>query len=248
MNQTTGIEQTRDHDLGYLVTNLKGLYVKLAANEGWFRQTWMGVPIWQLPDDLVRLQRVVFDVKPTWIVETGTKFGGSAIFFASLLAAMGRTAKDPGGIVTVDIHQTTEAKEVLATHPLAGFVKKTIVGDAAAAETVAAIRQALGADPGGVLVILDDNHNADHVRREIAGYAPLVTLGSYLIVADTVFEELAGTPVGKPTDKYPDVAASNPRAAVTQFLAGTTTFHRDLRYTEPGVSNFPDGFLRRVSA
>src|SRR5690606_12868116 len=112
-----------DRDLDYAVRGIKNLYVKLAANEGWFRQTWLGVPIWQISDDIVRLQRVVADVKPTWIVETGTKFGGSAIFFASLLSLLGRKPSDPGGVITIDIHRTAEAAEVLRCHAYAGYVR-----------------------------------------------------------------------------------------------------------------------------
>lgn len=233
-------------DLDYAVRGIKNLYVKLAANEGWFRQSWLGVPIWQISDDIVRLQRVVADVKPTWIVETGTKFGGSAIFFASLLSLLGRKPEDPGGIITVDIHRTTEATEVLGSHAYANYVRAALVGDAAAPETIAAVKAEIAKQPGSVLVFLDDNHNAEHVYREILGYAPLVTPGSYLIVADTVFAEMGGTPVGVPTEKYPDVELSNPRVALHRFLKEDHAFHRDESYAAGGASNFPDGFLRRV--
>ncbi len=236
-------DSTPPRDLDYAVRGIKNLYVKLAANEGWFRQTWMGVPIWQISDDLVRLQQAVFDVKPAWIVETGTKFGGSAIFFSSLLKLMGH---DAGGVITVDIHRTAEAAEVLKSHPLASAVKLALVADAAAPETVAAIQAEIAKKPGSVLVFLDDNHNADHVYKEMTGYAPLVTMGSYLIVADTVFAEMAGTPVGKPTEKYPDVELSNPRVALHRFLREHTGFMHDQAYAGGAVSNFPDGFLKRV--
>jgi cephalosporin hydroxylase len=78
-------------------------------------------------------------------------------------------------------------------------------------------------------------------------YAPLVSPGSYLIVADTVFQDLAGTPVGTSTEKYPDVANSNPRVAVARFLAERQDFVRDNRFVGKGMSNFADGFLRRVA-
>jgi cephalosporin hydroxylase len=233
-------------DLDYLVQDLRTMYVRMAANEGWFRQMWLGVPIWQLAEDLIRLQRVVVDIKPRWIVETGTKYGGSAIFFASILQMLGRTPQQAGGIVTIDIHQTDEAKETLASHSLASFVKASFVGDAAAPEMIAKIKQFVDQDPGPTLVFLDDNHNADHVHREMMGYAPLVTVGSFLVVADTSFADLGGTPVGRPTDKYPDVAASNPRVAVNRFLGAGKEFERDMGYSDGGASNFLDGFLRRV--
>ena len=76
---------------GYLMNDLLRMMTRIGANEHWYEQTWMGVPIWQIPGDLLRLQEVIFDIQPTWIVETGTKFGGSAIFFSSLLKLIGKT-------------------------------------------------------------------------------------------------------------------------------------------------------------
>lgn len=54
-------------------------------------------------------QHIAFDANPKWIVETGAGFCGLAIIFASLLAMMGRTA-DAGGVITVDVRETTELK------------------------------------------------------------------------------------------------------------------------------------------
>ncbi|MCF7979213.1 MAG: cephalosporin hydroxylase family protein [Chromatiaceae bacterium] len=231
----------------YLLGDLKRMMVRIAANEHWYEQQWLGAPIWQLPDDLLRLQQIVSEVRPRWIIETGTKFGGSAIFFASLLRLLGCAGGDNGGgVITLDIHGTVEAQRILTEHPQADLVKPAILGDAAD-PTVAAQAKALLDGRGPVLVFLDDNHNAEHVLREMTLYGPLVTPGSYLIVADTVFGDLAGTPVGTPTAKYPDVAASNPRVAVERFLAEHPEFERDLRFLESGIGNFLDGFLRRVS-
>ena len=228
----------------YVKSDLVRLMGRIAANEHWYKQHWLSIPIWQLSEDVMRLQEIVSEVKPQWIVETGTKFGGSAIFFASLQHLLNLNA---GGVVTVDLTQYTEAVENLRTHPHAGRVKAALVGDAAAPETVAQVRQVLDSSPGPTLVFLDDNHNAEHVYREMVQYAPLVSVGSYLVVADTVFEDLAGTPVGTPTDKYPDVARSNPRVAVERFLSERRDFVRDTRYVGKGIGNFNDGFLRRVA-
>lgn len=228
----------------YVINDLKKLWGKIAANERWYEHNWMGVPIWQLPEDLIRLQEICFEVQPDWIVETGTKFGGSAIFFASLLEL---TGKRQGGVITLDIFSTTEAQKTLAEHPLRHYVKKTIVGDASAASVGEQVRNTLGDNPGKVLVFLDDNHNAEHVYREMELYAPFVSPGSYMIVADTIFQDLAGTPVGVSTDKYPDVASSNPRVAVSRFLEERNDFERDSRFMDKGVGNFPDGFLKKIS-
>jgi cephalosporin hydroxylase len=227
----------------YLLNDLLRMMTRIGANEHWYEQFWLGVPVWQLPGDLLRLQQIVVEVKPKWIIETGTKFGGSAIFFASLLKLIGQ---EDGGVITVDLTPYQEAAATFSTHPHAGLVRKSIIGDAASPAVVAEIALAMKGREGSTLVFLDDNHNAEHVSREMNQYSALVTPGSYLIVADTVFEDLAGTPVGTPTEKYPDVQKSNPRVAVNRFLAERSDFVRDGRFAGKGLSNFSDGFLRRL--
>lgn len=227
----------------YLIDDLCRTYIRTAANEAWFRQYWQGVEVWQLPEDLLRLQTVVHQVRPRWIIETGTKFGGSALFFASMLMLNGETQ---GGVLTVDLDLKPEALRCFEHHPLGNKVRAALAGDAADPALIAEFSRLIASEPGPVMVFLDDNHNADHVEQELMGYASLVTEGSYLIVADTVFADLAGTPVGLATDKYPDVATSNPRVAVERFLARND--HDFKRVAPPcpyGPGNFMDGFLRK---
>ncbi len=236
-------------DLNFVVRDLQRTFLRVADNLRWYEQTWLGVPIWQLPEDLVALQRIVFDANPKWIVETGTKFGGSAIFFASLLAMMGRTSDQGGGVITVDIHETAEARELLQDKPhrFAPLVRQRLVGDAKAPEMLAAMRATIAADPGPVLVFLDDWHDGDHVYAELQVYSKLVAPGEILIVADTTFEDLADTPVVVPSEKYPDAKRSNPRVALKRFLAERDDFVVVPDYTSTAISNFPDSVLRRVA-
>ena len=235
-------------DLNFVVRDLQRTFLRVADNLRWYEQTWLGVPIWQLADDLVALQRIVFDANPKWIVETGTKFGGSAIFFASLLAMMGRTAESGGGVITVDVHETAEAKKLLSDQPhrLAPWVRQRLTGDAKAPEILAAISAAIAADPGPVMVFLDDWHDGDHVYAEMQVYSKLVTPGGILIVADTTFKDLADTPALVPSEKYPDAQRSNPRVALRHFLSERSDFLVVPDYTSTGIRNFPDSVLRKV--
>jgi cephalosporin hydroxylase len=234
-------------DLNFVVRDLQRTFLRIADNLRWYEQTWLGVPIWQLPEDLVALQRIVFDANPKWIVETGTKFGGSAIFFGSLLSMMGRTPESEGGIITVDIHETSEARELLSESPhrMAPYVKQRLVGDAKSPEIIASIQATIDAAPGPVLVFLDDWHDGDHVYEEMQRYSELVLPGGIMIVADTTFEDLADTPIVVPSEKYPDAKRSNPRVALRRFLSERCDFVVDTSYTSTGISNFPDSVLRR---
>lgn len=222
-------------DLDFVVKDMQRTFLRVADNLRWYEQTWLGVPIWQLADDLVALQQLIFDIQPKWIVETGIKFGGSAIFFASLLAMMGRTAGSGGGVITVDVHETIEARELLSNHPhrFAPFVRQRLIGDAKSSEIVAAINATISTDPGSVMVFLDDWHDGDHVYAEMQVYAKLVTQGGILIVADTTFEDLTDTPVVAHSEKYPDAMRSNPRVALRHFLSER--------------SDFPDSVLQKVA-
>jgi cephalosporin hydroxylase len=241
---------SNDHnvDLRFVVHDLQKSLTRIAANLRWYEQTWLGVPTWQLPDDLVALQRIVFDAQPKWIVETGTKFGGCSLFFASILAMMGRTPGE-GGVITVDIEETAEARRLLsedspARHRLAPFVRR-IIGDAEAPETVAAAASAIAADPGSVMVLLDDWHDGDHVYAELLAYSQLVTPEGMLIVADTTFADLADTPLVAASAKYGNAASSNPRTALRRFLGENSHFTVVPDYTRTGISNFPDSVLKK---
>jgi cephalosporin hydroxylase len=235
-------------DLNFVVRDLQRTFLRVADNLRWYEQTWLGVPIWQLADDLVALQRIVFDANPKWIVETGTKFGGSAVFFASLLAMMGRTPGVDGGVITVDIHETAEAREALLKKPhrLAPLVRQRLIGDAKSPDILSTISATIAGDPGAVMVFLDDWHDGDHVYAELQGYSRMVTPGGFLIVADTTFEDLADTPVVARSEKYPDAMRSNPRVALRRFLAEQSDFLVVPDYTSTGISNFPDSVLRRM--
>ena len=233
-------------DLNFVCKDLQRTFLRVADNLRWYEQSWLGVPIWQLPDDLVALQRIVFDTKPKWIVETGTKFGGSAIFFSSLLAMIGCSG---GGVITVDIHETAEARDLLhnKSHPMSSRVRLRLIADAKAPGTLSIMRATIAADPGPTMVFLDDWHDGDHVYAELLEYSRLVTPGNILIVADTAFEDLADTPAGAASEKYPNIGVSNPRVALKRFLARQREFEAIPDYTSSGISNFPDSVLRRTA-
>jgi cephalosporin hydroxylase len=98
----------------------------------------------------------LYKLRPKWIVETGTKFGGSAIFFASLLRLLG---DETGGVVTVDLTQYTEAATDAGRNiQYANLVRKALVGDAASPDVVKEIAASMRGNEGCTLVFLDDNH------------------------------------------------------------------------------------------
>ena len=173
--------------------------------------TWMGRPVIQLPEDLLRIQEVVWQVQPDIIVETGVAHGGSLVFYASLLTTRA------GRVIGIDRDIRPANRRALLQHPLATAIT-LIDGDSAAAATAAQVRAAIP-DGARVMVILDSDHSRAHVAAELALYADLVSPGSFIVVCDGIMARLTGAPRSQP-----DWAWNNPQAAVAAFLAQRADF------------------------
>jgi cephalosporin hydroxylase len=206
-----------------------------------YRFTWLGRPVIQLPEDLVRLQELVFRVRPEVVVETGVAHGGSLVLYASVLEALGR-----GRVIGVDIDVRPQNREAIESHPLAHRI--TLVdGDSADPATFMRVQAAVcGAQ--SALVVLDSKHTKEHVLAELRLYGRLVTPRSYLVVADGIMRDVAGAP-----RTSPDWTWNNPRAAVDEFLAENDSFVReepappfDESAVRTPVTYFGGGWLRRV--
>jgi cephalosporin hydroxylase len=205
--------------------------------------TWMGRPIIQLPEDMIRIQEVIWRLRPDVIVETGVAHGGSLVFYAGLLKALGR-----GRVIGVDIEIRSHNRAAIEAHPMADVIT-LIEGSSITPATVKAVRALIS--PGQrVLVILDSNHSRDHVAAELALYGPLVSPGSYIVACDGIMAQVAGAPRTRP-----DWAWDNPISAVEAFVAGAADFVLE----EPGfafneglvrdrVTYWPKCFIKRVAA
>ena len=221
---------------------LADLWVRL----GWVQKysyafSWMGRPIIQLPDDMVRIQEAIFATRPDVIIETGVAHGGSLVFYASLFEAMGG-----GRVVGVDIEIREHNRAAIEAHPMMKRIA-LIEGSSTAVETVARVR-ALLKPTERVMVILDSNHSKAHVADELAAYAPMVTPGCHLLAQDGVMELVAGMPRTEA-----DWDWNNPRTAVAEFLAAHPEFRSskaarpfDESQAVPDCSHHPDGWLLRV--
>lgn len=196
---------------------------------------WLGLPIIQYPADIVAMQEVIWQMRPQVIVETGVARGGSLVFYASMLQLLGQD----GVVVGVEVALTDENRKAIETHPLAGRIR-LVDGSSVADETVAQVKRTVGA-AAPVLVILDSLHTHDHVLQELRAYAPLVRRGSYLVVFDTLIENLPAEVIGdRPWGK-----GDNPKTAVQAFLKETNRFEIDRSFDDRLLlSVCSTGFLR----
>lgn len=209
---------------------------ELWLRSGWERQiysmiTWLGVPIGQLPEDLLMMQECIQNVRPDVIVETGTYLGGTALFYASMLELIGG-----GHVISVDAHAYERPQpSVQSLNRCITFITGNSTDPAVVAQVSARIKPT-----DRVLVALDSDHSRAHVQKELEVYAPLVTPGSYIVVFDGVMEVLADAPRGSST-----WAGDSPAPAIRDFLAAHPEFLVDPRYSRLQATYSPNGYLRR---
>lgn len=214
---------------------------ELWTRSGWqqkfsYELTWLGIPIIQLPEDILIMQELLWKTRPDVVVECGVAHGGALVLYASILELIGK-----GRVVGVDVEIRKYNRLAIESHAL-GHRITLIEGDSLAAETVAAVSDLIR--PGDkVLVALDSLHTRAHVAAELERYAPLVTPSSYVVVFDGVMPLVADAP-----NAGPDWDVDNPLEAVRDFLRTHDEFEIDPLYNRLGVTYCPSGFLRRRSA
>ncbi len=202
---------------------------------------WMGRPVIQLPEDMIRIQEVIYSVKPDVIVETGVAHGGSLIFYASLCKAM-----EKGRIVGIDIEIRTHNRAAIEAHEMSPWIT-LVEGSSTDPAIVDRVRELVG-DAKTVLVLLDSNHTRAHVLAELEAYGPMVTEGSYIVATDGIMRDLVGAPRSQD-----DWALNNPYEAAKDFSAK----NRDFAIEEPAfpfnegmvnerVTYWPGSYLKRV--
>ncbi len=199
--------------------------------------SWLGRPIIQYPQDILAMQEITWKVKPDLIIETGIAHGGSLIFYASMLELIGRK----GTVLGIDVDIREHNRKEIEKHPLFKRIKM-IQGSSTDEKVINKTRKFMEGRKT-VLVVLDSNHTHDHVLKELELYAPLVTKGSYLVVFDTIIEDL-------PKKFYPHRPwdrGNNPRTAVIEFLKHNKRFVVDKEIEQKLLLTVsPGGYLRRI--
>jgi cephalosporin hydroxylase len=201
-----------------------------------YQWSWLGLPMIQLPADILALQEIVWETKPDVIVETGVAWGGSTVFYASLLQLLGK-----GMIIGIDLNLMDHVTKSIMSYPFSDRIH-LLRGSSVDAGMAAKIK-ALIAPGQSVMVVLDSHHTHEHVLDELRLYAPLVTKGNFLVVCDTIVE----TTTLQPHRPRPWGRGNNPHTALEAFLKESDRFERD-QYVNGKVvtSLFPGGYVRCV--
>lgn len=222
------------------------LLSELWLKVGWAQRysytfTWLGRPIIQLPEDVLRIQEAIFSLKPDIVIETGIARGGSLVLYASLLELLGN-----GRVIGVDIEIRPHNREAIEAHPLAPRITM-IESSSTDPAVVGAIAEQV-TETDRVLVILDSNHSREHVRDELRAYAGIVSVGSYMVATDGIMHILEAVPGGQPGwDR------DNPMQAARDFVAENQDFAIEdppLLFNDGGIESrvtyWPGAYVKRL--
>ncbi len=240
MSDTTPYDPERAESMGsdLELSRLKEqFFLKTCEYRYSYNFSWLGRPIIQYPQDMVAMQEIIWNIQPDLIVETGIAHGGGLIFYASILELIGGN----GQVLGVDVDIREHNRREIQKHPM--FKRITMIeGSSVDADVVRQVHD-FARGKSRVLVVLDSLHTHDHVLKELAAYSPLVRTGSYLVVFDTVIEDMpAGYFSDRPWDK-----GNNPKTAVWEFLRTNDRFTID-KGTEGKlvITVAPDGYLKCI--
>jgi cephalosporin hydroxylase len=142
----------------------------------WDTTTWIGVKTLKSPSDMWNYQEILTSLRPSLVIEFGTRFGGSALFFADVMRQIGNRFK----LLSVDV-DASNISERTRRDPDVELLTLSSV-DPRVAERITGLRREY---PGPVFAILDSDHAEAHVLAEMKSIRPVLVSGDYLIVEDT---------------------------------------------------------------
>jgi cephalosporin hydroxylase len=218
----------------------QAISLTVAANEFMYgyQWEWCGVPIIRHPDDMVLQQEIIWNLRPTHIVETGIARGGSLILSASLMEMTGVKAN----VLGIDIQIFPHAQDALRN-----WINENKIhvheSDSTSASTAQLVKDFLSNSSSPALIVLDSNHSHNHVLNELVNFSALVPVESIIMVADTIISEM---PDGS-YENRPWSNKSNPLTAVEEFLRGNQNFKLDKRWSRRSLmGECRDGIIRRI--
>ena len=193
---------------------------------------WLGVPIIQMPGDLIVFQDIVYKTRPDLIIETGVARGGSLIFWASIQQLCGIQGK----VLGIDIDIREHAHQAINSSRQKNQIQ-LLEGSSTDLEIFSQVKK-LSTKSKRVMVVLDSNHTHEHVLAELNLYADIVTRDCMLLVLDTVIDDLT------PDSDRPWGPGASPKSAVIEFMnSRPNDFENTLVYeTRAAISVAPKGY------
>ena len=197
---------------------------------------WLGRPIIQFPQDMVAVQELIWKIKPDFIIESGIARGGSLIFYASILELLNH-----GKIIGIDIDIRKHNRIEIENHTLFKRIK-LIEGSSIDDSVIHKIKKIIK-DKKKIMILLDSHHTEQHVLEELEKYSPFVRSGSYIVVFDTIIEDMKK----HHSKNRPWNHGNNPKTAVSKFLKKNKRFKIDKEIQKKLlITSCPDGYLKCI--
>lgn len=207
-------------------------WLKIGWNQKYtYTFSWLGRPIIQLPEDMFRMQEVIYRIKPDVIIEAGVAHGGSLVFYASLCKAMGN-----GRVIGIDIEIRPHNRNAIEVHEL--FPLITLVEGSSTDPNVIRDVKSMVKPEETVMMVLDSCHTKQHVLDELEAYHDLISTGSYLVAMDGIMKDLGNVPRGNP-----EWSENNPAAAASEFAQT----HPEFKIEQPEWSFNESGLTKNVT-
>lgn len=235
VNSLKNIElMNADHQLNELRDKL---YLAIVNYKYSFNFNWLDRPIIQLPADIIAMQEIIWDVKPDLIIETGIAHGGCLIFSASMMELL----EGNGEVLGIDIEIREHNRIEIQKHTM--FKRITMIEGSSVDDKIVKRINEFAKNKERVLVALDSLHTHEHVLKELQSYSPLVSKGSYIVVFDTIIEDLPKNMfIDRPWNK-----GNNPKTAVWEFLENNNRFIIDKQIEDRLlITTNADGYLKCV--
>ena len=189
----------------------------------WRDTRWLGRPVQTPPTDLLIYQELVERVRPDWIVETGARNGGRALFLASVCELLGH-----GQVLSIDV----KLHEDRANHPRLVYLEGRYQDD----ELQRRVRETVGPSSRNLVILGSRPGSNLRIEGEFEAYQDLVAVGSYAVVEYTIVN---GHPV------WP-AFGPGPAEAAKRILARHRDFAVDTSMERYGLTFNPGGFLKRL--
>lgn len=229
----TAVSQMKDVELQKMALD----FVVASDRHGYaYQWTWLGLPMIQLPADIVATQEIIWKTQPDVIIETGVAWGGSMLMYASLMQLYGK-----GKVIGIDLNLYDHVADQIMSYPFSNRIQ-LLKGSSTDEGIISKVRSMI---PTGakVMVILDSNHTHEHVLDELRVYAPMITKDQYLIVSDTVVEDI-------PPQSHrprPWGPGNNPKTALIQYLKEVDRFEVDAYVNDKLLTTFcPMGYVKCI--
>jgi len=198
--------------------------------------TWMGLPLIQMPEDIVLTQEILWETKPDFVIEAGIAWGGSLAMYAAFQELQGS-----GRVIGIDVTIPGHNRDAIMSIPVSNRIT-LIEGSSSDPQIFKKVAEQIPPN-SNILLVLDSNHTHEHVLAELKLWSPLLQPRNYIIVSDTVVEVIP-----KQVHRArPWGPGNNPMMAAREFLSGNKKFTSDNSYSDRSIASFnPSGYLKCV--